>query len=232
MADERAKSQKKMFYTMGEVAEMFDVNPSLLRFWERKFDIIKPRKTQKGNRQFSQEDIRNIKLVYHLVKERGMTLEGAAKYIKAGRKSIERDMELAERLQSIRSMLLEVRGRLGADGSEVVIADDPADALPAVETIPKPEITPESETIGAPETEGGPLEPIIEQAHEEEVIDVLMDDVIDELYRQPEEMPDFDPSPEPAEPAGPDEADEADAGPREEVEEEPAKPLCIDQTLF
>lgn len=69
---------KKLFYSMGEVAEMFDVNASLIRFWETKFDILRPQKNKKGNRLFSPADVENLKLIYHLVKERGMTLDGAA----------------------------------------------------------------------------------------------------------------------------------------------------------
>ncbi len=107
---------EKMYYSMGEVAEMLCVSPSLVRFWEKRFDIIAPRKNKKGNRLFSPEDVRNLKTVYHLVKERGMTLAGAEKQLKARRSGIERDMEIAERLHSIRALLLEVRHELG--GSE------------------------------------------------------------------------------------------------------------------
>ena len=67
------RKRKKIYYTMGEVSEMFDVNPSLIRFWEQKFDILKPDKNKKGNRLFTPADIENLKLIYHLVKENGMT---------------------------------------------------------------------------------------------------------------------------------------------------------------
>ena len=73
---------KKLFYSMGEVSEMFDVNASLIRFWETKFDILRPQKNKKGNRLFSPADVENLKLIYHLVKERGMTLDGAARCLK------------------------------------------------------------------------------------------------------------------------------------------------------
>ena len=111
---------KKMFYSMGEVAEMFDVKPSLLRFWEGEFDIIKPKRNKKGNRLFTPADVENLKLIYHLVKERGMTLEGAKKAMKRNRGEVSRDTELLERLQSIRSMLAEVRDSLKPGGGEVV----------------------------------------------------------------------------------------------------------------
>ncbi len=68
---------EKVYYTIGEVAEMFDVNTSLIRFWEKEFDIIKPKKNKKGNRLFTKQDIDNLHIIYHLVKERGMTLKGA-----------------------------------------------------------------------------------------------------------------------------------------------------------
>lgn len=79
---------KKLFYSMGEVSEMFDVNASLIRFWETKFDILRPQKNKKGNRLFSPADVENLKLIYHLVKERGMTLDGAARCLKQNKGTI------------------------------------------------------------------------------------------------------------------------------------------------
>ena len=107
---------EKLYYSMGEVAEMLCVSPTLLRFWEKRFDIIKPHKNKKGNRLFSPDDVRNLKTIYHLVKERGMTLAGAEKQLRAGRGGVERDMEIAERLGAIRALLLEVRNELSGDG--------------------------------------------------------------------------------------------------------------------
>jgi DNA-binding transcriptional MerR regulator len=106
---------EKIYYSMGEVAEMLCVSPSLVRFWEKRFDIIAPRKNKKGNRLFSPEDVRNLKTIYHLTKERGMTLAGAEKQLKARRGGIERDMEIAERLGAIRALLVEVRNELGGN---------------------------------------------------------------------------------------------------------------------
>ncbi|MFR9501341.1 MAG: MerR family transcriptional regulator [Rikenellaceae bacterium] len=106
-----------MFYTMGEVSEMFDVSSSLIRYWEKQFSVIKPVRNKKGNRQFTPKDIENFKLIYHLVKERGMTLEGAKKSIKAnGVVPINREVELMDRLLNIKSLLLEVREVLKEDG--------------------------------------------------------------------------------------------------------------------
>jgi DNA-binding transcriptional MerR regulator len=105
----------KLLYSMGEVTEMFDVNASLIRYWESKFDCIKPHKNKKGNRMFTPSDIENLKLIYHLVKEKGMTLEGANMAMKRRGKSVQRDVSILERLQHIRAMLLEIRESLGDD---------------------------------------------------------------------------------------------------------------------
>jgi DNA-binding transcriptional MerR regulator len=105
----------KLLYSMGEVTEMFDVNASLIRYWESKFDCIKPHKNKKGNRMFTPSDIENLKLIYHLVKEKGMTLEGANMAMKRRGKSVQRDVSILERLQHIRAMLLEVKESLGDD---------------------------------------------------------------------------------------------------------------------
>ena len=73
----KEKKVEKLFYSIGEVADMFGVNTSLIRFWEKNFDLIKPKKNKKGNRLFTKKDINNFKLIYHLVKEQRLTLEGA-----------------------------------------------------------------------------------------------------------------------------------------------------------
>ncbi len=112
---------EKLFYTMGEVAEMFDVNQSLIRHWETHFKELKPKRNKKGNRLFTPKDVEYLKLIYHLVKERGMTLDGAAKVLREHRTdgSLNRDVELMERLQKIRSLLLEVREDLKIEGDEI-----------------------------------------------------------------------------------------------------------------
>ncbi|MBQ1991098.1 MAG: MerR family transcriptional regulator, partial [Rikenellaceae bacterium] len=135
---------KKMFYSMGEVAEMFDVKPSLLRHWEAKFDILRPHKNKKGNRMFTPEDVENLKLIYHLVKERGMTLAGAAQYLKNGiTDTMRRDMELLDRLQKIRAELVEVREQLKdvPDGYTVVEVAQPEEEIVIEE--PTEEVAPE-----------------------------------------------------------------------------------------
>lgn len=129
---------EKLYYSMGEVAEMFDVRPSLLRHWESQFAVLRPKRNKKGNRLFTPQDVENLKLIYHLVKERGMTLDGARKALRSRRadKGVSRDAELMERLQRIRALLLEVREDLKADEGEVVaVADDFAAEEPSVTSV-------------------------------------------------------------------------------------------------
>ncbi|MBR2429570.1 MAG: MerR family transcriptional regulator [Alistipes sp.] len=117
----------KLLYSMGEVTEMFDVNPSLIRYWESKFDCIKPHKNKKGNRMFTPSDVENLKLIYHLVKEKGMTLEGANNAMKRRGGKVKREISIIERLQNIRAMLIEVRETLG-DNSPIEY-EAPLDAV-------------------------------------------------------------------------------------------------------
>ena len=129
---------EKLYYTMGEVAEMFDVNLSLIRYWDSKFDVLKPKKNKKGNRLFRPEDIENFKMIYHLVKECGMTLEGAQRAMKSrGRNDVSRSAGLMERLQNVRAMLLEMREMMGEDGDDAEYADasDASDASDAVDSV-------------------------------------------------------------------------------------------------
>ncbi|MBR2049637.1 MAG: MerR family transcriptional regulator, partial [Rikenellaceae bacterium] len=178
---------KKMFYSMGEVAEMFDVKPSLLRHWEAKFDILRPHKNKKGNRMFTPEDVENLKLIYHLVKERGMTLAGAAQYLKNGiTDTMRRDMELLDRLQKIRAELVEVREQLKdvPDGYTVVevaqtepeeeVAVEAATAVPEVIE----EVVPAQEDITA--------EPIEDDEDDEVEVEELIELIIEEEEEEPE----------------------------------------------
>lgn len=103
---------EKLFYSIGEVARMFNVNTSLIRFWEKEFDIIKPKKNKKGNRLFTQKDIDNFHIIYHLVKERGMTLKGTRLKMKENREDAEHNFEIVKSLESIKDMLIEVRESL------------------------------------------------------------------------------------------------------------------------
>ena len=99
----------KLYYNIGEVSAMFGVNASLIRFWEKEFDVIQPRKNAKGNRYFTQQDIDNIALVHHYVKERRLTLEGARQKIKENRNDAEHNFQIVQSLKKIRDMLLEIK---------------------------------------------------------------------------------------------------------------------------
>ena len=117
---------EKLYYSMGEVTEMFDVNPSLIRYWGTQFDVLRPKRNKKGNRMFTAEDIATLKLIYHLVKERGMTIDGARKALKVRRSdtATPREVELLERLQRLRAMLVQVREELGGEIGEQMVDDD------------------------------------------------------------------------------------------------------------
>jgi DNA-binding transcriptional MerR regulator len=99
---------EKLYYSIGEVAKMFNVNTSLIRFWEKEFDIIKPKKNKKGNRLFTQLDIDNFHIIYHLVKEKGMTLKGAKKKMKENREDTEHNFEIIKSLEQIKEMLTDL----------------------------------------------------------------------------------------------------------------------------
>ena len=183
---------EKLYYSMGEVAEMFDVNQSLLRHWESQFPILRPKRNKKGNRLFTPQDVEHLKQIYHLVKECGMTLEGAKRAMRGQRsgKGVSRDVELMERLQRIRALLVEVSEELKGDGESVLADADavdtaadsgfpagtrvPADGgaagavLPAG-TAPEPDVAAESEARPAanPEAESA-ASPLPEVAAEPE----------------------------------------------------------------
>ncbi len=126
----------KLLYSMGDVTEMFDVNASLIRYWESKFDCIRPRKNKKGNRLFTPEDVENLKLIYHLVKEKGMTLEGANRTMKHNRRAVAGDASLLERLQKIRAILVEVRESLKDDGNAAYVESDESADRHAAKAVP------------------------------------------------------------------------------------------------
>jgi len=105
----KERPTQKLYYTIGEVAEMFDVNTSLIRFWEKEFDAIKPKKNAKGNRMFTSKDIENFKIIYHLVKERGFTLDGAKRKLKGNPDDVTKTAEVIERLQHVKSYLLDLK---------------------------------------------------------------------------------------------------------------------------
>lgn len=103
---------EKLYYSIGEVADMFKVNTSLIRYWEQEFAIIKPKKNKKGSRFFTQADIENFHLIYHLVKEKGLTLKGAKQKLKENKEDTINNFEVVTRLQEIRSLLLDIKEAL------------------------------------------------------------------------------------------------------------------------
>ena len=106
------EKELKLYYSISEVAKMFDVNESLLRFWDKEFPIIKPKKNAKGSRQYRKEDIENIRLIYHLVKEKGMTLLGARQKLKDNKEDTIQAIEIIDRLKEIREELLKMKKEL------------------------------------------------------------------------------------------------------------------------
>ena len=108
----KERKVEKLYYSIGEVAEMLEVPVSTIRFWENEFDILKPMKNKKGNRLFTPADIKNLKILHHLVKEEGMTLSGAKKKLAAKWDETEYKYEISESLQNIKSMLLDIRDNI------------------------------------------------------------------------------------------------------------------------
>jgi len=102
----------KRYYRIGEVAKAFNVNASLIRFWDKEFDAIKPKKNNKGNRLFTQEDISNLQMIYHLVKEKGFTLEGARKRLKSKPEKIKDNHSIISRLEAIKAELNLIKNQL------------------------------------------------------------------------------------------------------------------------
>ncbi|MFO7923221.1 MAG: MerR family transcriptional regulator [Bacteroidales bacterium] len=105
----KEKKVEKLYYSIGEIADMFNVNASLIRYWEKEFDIIKPKKNKKGNRFFTIEDIDNFYLIHELVKSRGMTLKGAKKKIKENREDTVKNLEIVKILKNVRDKLIEIK---------------------------------------------------------------------------------------------------------------------------
>ena len=103
---------EKRYYGIGEVAKAFGVNTSLIRFWEKEFDVLKPKKNAKGNRKFTPEDIKNLKFIYHLVKERGFTLDGAKTHLKEEKKQALNNFEIISKLEDVKNQLIKIKEHL------------------------------------------------------------------------------------------------------------------------
>lgn len=103
---------EKVFYSIGEVAEMFDLQTSTLRYWEQEFAILKPKRNKKGTRHYTKKDIENLSLIHHLVKERGLTIKGAKQKLKENREDLDHSHEVIQRLQHIRTLLVKIRDEM------------------------------------------------------------------------------------------------------------------------
>lgn len=103
------KRIEKLYYSIGEVAELFEVNASLIRYWEKEFDILKPRKNKKGDRIYTKEDLDQLRIIFHLVKERGYTLHGAKEKIRQNRDDVTRNVEITDTLNRLKAFLLELK---------------------------------------------------------------------------------------------------------------------------
>ena len=103
---------KKLFYTIGEVSKILNVNVSLIRFWDNEFDIIKPKKNKKGNRLFSENDLKNLKIIHHLLKNNGFTIKGAKKALKSKKNDFQKNIFLKERLLEFKKFLVSLRESL------------------------------------------------------------------------------------------------------------------------
>jgi len=108
----KEKDTVKLFYSIGEVSKMFNVKPSLIRFWEKQFDIIKPKKNKKGNRLFTQEDVDNFYVIFHLVKECGYTLKGARQKLKDSKSGVESNVAVVKSLNKMKSFLIALKKEL------------------------------------------------------------------------------------------------------------------------
>lgn len=110
---------EKVFYTIGEVSEMFGVNASLIRFWDKEFTSLKPAKNKKGNRLFSPGDVEHFRLIYHLVKEKGMTIKGAKQLLEKNREGTANTFEVVKKLLQIREQLIDIRNELSDQNTEM-----------------------------------------------------------------------------------------------------------------
>jgi DNA-binding transcriptional MerR regulator len=159
---------EKLYYSMGEVTEMFDVEPSLIRYWCSQFSCLRPKRNAKGNRMFTPQDIERLKRIHHLLKEKKMTIEGAQKAMRKRNIEAEEndsDVSLLEQLQSLRAMLVEMREGIGEEEpiEEVVTTPTPAVKVEQPEPIQVKKRTPRRKLIGEEGVVERPLLPFFEQ---------------------------------------------------------------------
>jgi len=103
---------EKRYYKIGEVAKAFGVNTSLIRFWEKEFDVLKPKKNAKGDRKFTPEDVKNLQLIYYLVKDKGYTLDGAKLHLKEEKKKTLQSFDIIRKLEGIKNELIKIKNQL------------------------------------------------------------------------------------------------------------------------
>ena len=162
---------EKLYYSMGEVTEMFDVEPTVIRYWCTQFSCLRPKRNAKGNRLFSQQDVERLKRIHHLLRERKLTIEGAQKAMRKRSISAEEvsdnDMVLLEQLQTLRAMLVEMRESIGEEEPVEVIAEKSVAQHSAdgeqSEPTPKKKRTPRRKLIGEEGVVERPLFPFYEQ---------------------------------------------------------------------
>ena len=219
----------KLYYSIGEVCEIFGVKPSLIRHWENEVRILRPSRNSKGNRMYTPKDVDNIKLIYHLVKEKGMTLAGADKRLRQNPDGIMREAEVVEHLQHIRSMLVELRTSLGDDENVVAEFDDTTDDYAIEETIAaQREVDTMIEELVA--------ESLAEEDIEEEVLEEVAEPEPEEIVEvaEPKPAPEPEPTPEqkprfvevamfPEEEVGPQPAKQEEKKPKRQI---------VEQTIF
>lgn len=175
----------KLYYSMGEITEMFDVEASLIRYWCSQFSCLRPKRNAKGNRLFSPQDVERLKRIHHLLKEKKMTIEGAQKAMRKRNIEAEKDdsdIKLLEQLQSLRAMLVDMRNNIGEPLPEEDIEEQVAEVQPVVEVVEEPVV----EVVEEPVAE------VVEEPTIEEVKEVTIDDIFDAPTTEPTE---------PAEPA-------------------------------
>ncbi|QWX83098.1 MerR family transcriptional regulator [Cellulophaga sp. HaHaR_3_176] len=103
---------EKRYYGIGEIAKAFGVNTSLIRFWEKEFDVLQPKKNAKGNRKFTPQDVKNLQLIFHLVKERGFTLEGAKTHLKENKSQTLSTFDIIQKLEGVKAELIKIKSQL------------------------------------------------------------------------------------------------------------------------
>ena len=161
---------EKLYYSMGEVTEMFDVEPSLIRYWCSQFSCLRPKRNTKGNRMFTPQDVERLKRIHHLLKEKKMTIEGAQKAMKKRVIEAEEndsDIALLEQLQALRAALVEMRDSIGELAENVEPESSSTDTSVAAATesepTPKKKRAPRRKLIGEEGVVENPLFPFYEQ---------------------------------------------------------------------